>query len=256
MEDLSVTDVNDPARVVWQSEFVDTPAQDPGLNEDVGGNPAPYLNAASGRFTIATFNAGIPYPGFADVIYSNAVVRQTAPPPTPPIVASFSPGYGSNFMASGSVVSFDVTDTANLPLNGMSITLNGIKYSNGSPGVTITPGGSSKSQHFALAGALTANANYVGSVQVTNSQGLVASSQLVFDTFLASDYVVEAEEYNFSSDGGITGGAYIDNPVLVAENNSDTHAYNGQLGLPEVDFHDNRGTSFGLPGGPDANHSF
>jgi hypothetical protein len=256
MEDLSVADVNDPARVVWQSEFVDTPALDPGLNENTAGNPAPYLNAPSGRFTIATFNAGIPYPNFADVIYSNAVVRQTAPPPTPPIVANLSPGYGSNFMVSSSVISFDVTDTANLPLSGMSIKLNGVTYAAGSPGVTITPGGSSKSQHFALANALANNVNYVGSVQSTNSQGLVASSPLVFDTFLASDYVVESEEYNFSLDGGATGGAYIANPVLIAEGNSDPNAYNAQVGFPEVDFHDNRGTSFGLPGLPDANHSF
>ncbi len=262
IEDLSVTDPNSPARVVWQSEFVDTPAADPGLNETSIGNLSPYLNSPDGRFAISTFNAGaVPTafggssPNWAEVIYSNAVVRQTLPGKTPPIIANVSPVYSANFLASTNVVSFDVSDAANLPLSGMSVTLNGVTYANGSPGVTITPSGSTATaRHFALAGALVANSNYVGSVQATDANGLTASFPLVFDTFLTNDYIIEAEEFNFSPDFGTTGGSYIDNPLLIPDGQYYANAYPSHGGLAEVDYHDNRGSSY--TGGYDANHTF
>ena len=255
IEDLNVADVNDPARTVWQTEFVDTPAADPGLNEASLGNQAPYLNSPDGRFAISTFNSGALPPAWAEVIYSNAVVRQTLPGKTAPILANVAPTYGANFLASANVVSFDASGAANLPLSGLSITLNGVTYGNGSPGVTITPSGStSTTRHFALASALAANVNYVGRVQATDDNGLTSSFPLVFDTFLTNDYVVEAEEYNFSADGGVTGGAFIDNPLLVMDGTTVADAYNAQPGLAEADFHDNRGAVG--PGFQDADHTF
>ena len=183
------------------------------------------------------------------------MVRQTLPGKTPPILANVAPAYAVNFLASTNVVSFDVSDAANLPLSGLSVTLNGATYANGSPGVTITPSGStSTTRHFALAGALTSNANYVGSVQATNSNNLSASSPLAFDTFLTNDYVIEVEEYNFSTNGGFSGGAFIDNPLLIADNTTDPNAYNSQPGMAEVDYHDNQGSYWW--GGYDANHTF
>jgi len=258
IEDLSVADINSPARVVWQAEFVDTPAID---CQDTN-NPAPYLNSSDGRFTISTFNAGaVPVafggtsPNWAEVIFSNAVVRQTIPGKTPPVLANVSPAYSANFLPSTNVVSFDVSDATNLPLSGLSITLNGATYANGSSGVTITPGGStSTARHFALASALTPNSNYVGSVQATDANGLTSSFPLLFDTFLTNDYVIEVEEFNFSTNGGLNGGAFLDNPLLIADTLLDPKAYNSQAGLAEVDYHDNRGSSWS--GGYDANHTF
>jgi hypothetical protein len=253
IEDLSVADVNDPARVVFQAEFVDTPAADPGLNDGAGGNPLPYLNF-DGRFLITTFNSGALPPNWAEVIYDNAVVNQTLPPLAAPILANIGPAFGANFLpAASSTVAFDATDTANLPLDGMVVTLNGVRYTNGSPGVTITPSGAtSTSRHFSLAGGLIANVDYSGSVQATDANGLTSVVPLVFDTFATNDYVVEVEEYNFSSDGGTTGGSFIDNPLLIGEQTTDPNAYNSLPGLAEVDFHDNRTSSPGF----DANHTF
>ncbi len=254
MEDLSVTDVNATNRVVWQSEFVDTPAADPGLNEASLQNPFPYLNF-DGRFTICTFNAGALPPNWARVLYDNAVVRQTLPPRAAPIIANVVPNFGSNFLASSSAVSFSATGSTNIPLEGLSVTLNGILYTNGSAGVTITPNtASSLTRSFTLAGALVANGNYLGEVRATDAFGLSSAVSLVFDTFLASNYLVESEEYNFSPDGGITGGSFLDNPLLIIENSGDPNAYNGQPGMAEVDYHDNRGAYWG--GGFDPNHTF
>lgn len=254
IEDLNVADVNDPARVVWQTEFVDTPAADPGLNEASLANPLPYLNA-DGRFTISTFNSGALPPTWAEALYDNAVVHQTLPARAAPIVANVAPTYGANFLASSTAVAFDATDTTNIPLGNLVVTLNGVQYTNGSPGVTITPtGASSTTRHFSLASALSANVNYVGSLQATDAYGLTTVTPLVFDTFSTNDYVVESEDYNFTLDA-MVGGTHLDHPSVVPENAFDaTIAYNSQLGLPEVDYRDNRGAYWG--GGFDANHAY
>jgi hypothetical protein len=251
IEDLSVADINDPTRVVWQTEFVDTPAADAGLNESSMANPFPYLNF-DGRFIITTFNSGaLPptAPTWAEILYDNAVVTQTLPPKSAPVLANVAPAYGANFLPANTTVSFDATDATNIPLNNLVVILNGVRYTNGSPGVTITPASSSStSRHFTLANGLTANLNYVGSVQATNDFGLTSTAPLIFDTFLTNDLVVEAEEYNFA------GGVYIDNPLLIMEQSNDPMAYNGQTGMAEVDYHDNRGSAWF--GGYDANHTF
>jgi hypothetical protein len=249
IEDLS-KDINDPARVAFQSEFVDTPNQDPGLNE-TSSSKFPYLNV-DGNFAISVFSAGAQP---ADAIFDNAIVTQTLPPPAAPSMANIVPTFGANFlMAASTTVSFDVNDNLNVPLNNIVLSMNGVRYTNGSPGVTITPTNTvAASRHFSLSGALAANANYAGSIQATGPFGLSSSLAVAFDTFLTNDYIVECEEFNFSTNG-TTGGVFIDNPHLNGQGTSgDSMAYNGVVGLQDIDFHDNR-TSGAFTF--DANHDF
>jgi hypothetical protein len=256
IEDLSITDVNDPARVIWQTEFVDTPAADAGLNEASMGNPFPYLDF-DGRFCISTFNAGALPPAWAEVLFANAVVNQTLPPASAPAIQNVFPAFGANFVASANVVSFDASDATNVPLDNMVLTLNGVQYTSASSGVTITPSGATAtSRHFALAGALSPDVNYTGTIQATGPAGLSSSVVVAFDTFLTNNYVVETEDFNYSPDGGATGGAFIDNLLLTPEGTSDPRSYYGQLGLPEVDYHDSRGTVYGGGAYFDANHTW
>jgi len=56
-----------------------------------------------------------------------------------PILANVTPTFGANFLPGTTTVSFDATDATNLPVNSLFVTLNGVQYGNGSPGVTITP---------------------------------------------------------------------------------------------------------------------
>ena len=267
IEDLSVADVNDPARVVWQTEFIDTAAADPGLNETSSGTLYPYTatynpyygGGMSPRFALSVFNSGLVYPAFAEVTFANAVVRQTAAPPSPPIIANLVPNaFGSNFMSTSALVAFDVTDAANLDATKVTATLNGVTYKNGDTGVTIT-GGGTPSVHFSLAGVLTPNVNYVATFQATNSLGLTASVGLLFDTFLSSDFAIECEDYNFTVTDQSTYtnvAQYINNPTLQPDGFNDPTAYNTRVGFPEVDFHDNRGTVYDPAGIFDANHTF
>src|SRR5206468_3289020 len=108
-----------------------------------------------------------------------------------------SPANDANFLAITNVVSFHVIDDTNTPLNNIVLTLNGVRYTNGHPNVTITGGNTDRL--FKLTN-LTANVNYVGSIQATDNVGLVAAPVTIrFDTFSPTNLVVESEEYNFDS---------------------------------------------------------
>lgn len=267
LEDLSLG-VNDPARVVYQNVMVDTPASDFSGDGNVGGNPvsplgsAPFLNV-DGAFAIFTFASGPCYQ--AHTFFRNALASQTIGGASPPSVLNVSPTDGTNYVPSSSSVSFEVRDAVGTPATSISLTLNGVTYSSGSPGVAIT--GAANDQLFTLTGALANDANYVGVIQATNSQGLTAiPTPIRFDTFTSTSYIVELEEFNYSPDGGTTGGAYIDNPKVITDdylNNpgvTDPQAYNGNGGLPGVDYHNNRDSGDTYPGNPsgvqDVDHVF
>ncbi len=246
LEDLSV-DVNDPGRVRFQNVFVDTAGKDlTGPNPDIFNGGSPYLNF-SGFFVLEVFNGGTPIGAVAT--FDNARFSQTPPPNGAPFFTEVTPVDGANFISSSSVVQFHVIDDVSTPLNSIAVTLNGVRYTNGHPNVTITPtSGTSSDRLFKLTGALAANVNYVGSIQATDNVGLASIPLILhFDTFSTSLLQVESEEYNFLS------GSFIDNPILIAEGGTDSDAYNGKVGTAEVDYHDNRGST-----GPgyDADHTF
>ena len=109
-------------------------------------------------------------------------MNQTIPPNLPPVVNNISPGLGSNFVAGSSVLSFDLSDEANVVSNGIVVTLNGAIYTNGSPGMTVTPpAGTAASRHVDLAGALVDNVFYRGTIQASDAQGATISAPLSFD---------------------------------------------------------------------------
>jgi len=255
IENLAITDVNDPARLLFQNTFVDTAGNDgtapSGDTRNVGTGAGGAYIGFDGFFIIEVFNAGTPLG--ADAFFDDARVSQTTPVNGAPLPGNFYPANGSNFvsLASSNTVQFHVADDVDTPVTNIALTLNGVRYTNGSPGVTITPStaAASKDRTFTLTGALSPNVNYVGKIDAADNVGLAApSTPLLFDTFLTSNLQVESEEYNFNS------GVSIENPILVAEQSTDaTFAYNSQVGVAEVDYHDNRGST-----GPgyDVDHAF
>jgi len=238
VENLNV-DVNDPARIEYQNVFVDTAAKDLGTEPVI----APYMNL-DGNFYIGTFNDGALPPAYAEVVFDDAQYAETVPANAAPSVLNVFPPHGSNFVSSAGAVSFNVVDDTNAPIDNIILTLNGVKYTNGSPGVAIA--GGNQNRLFVLTNALSPNVNYVGSIKASDNVGATSETGYQFDTFLTSDFVVESEEYNFNS------GSYIDNPLLIPEGFSDPNAYNDQQGTEGIDFHDNQ---TGAGGGPDV-HTF
>ncbi len=243
LEDLSY-DINDPNRVAFQNVMVDTPASD--FSGDGAtwspAHPGPYLNF-NGAFAIFTFGSGPCYE--ADVVFRNARVNQSIAGASPPAVLNLSPADGANFVASSNSVSFQVNDAVGIAAANISLTLNGVTYTSASPGVTVT--GTAKAQVFTLKGVLAPDVNYVGTIEAVNGQQLSATVPIRFDTFLNA-YVVESEDFNFSSDG-VTGGSFIDNPKVITDDYlnqpgvTDPRAYNGMAGIPGVDYHNSQDSS-------------
>jgi hypothetical protein len=274
-------DVNSSNRLVWCQVFVDTPAKDTGASEN-SGNQLPYMNT-NGNMVILCFNAGAPN---VTATFDNAAASFTVQPVAPPVVKNASPSAGvtgdAKFLDSTStVVQFDASDNAQIFLSDMSVTLNGVKYTNGSPGVTISPlTAFSTNRHFSLSGVFSPNLNYTGNILVNGPTGLGAGVALAFDTFLTNIFTVELEEYNFTTNYDGNGapigpaGLYSDNyincslsgscysdyangatyprPETICEGCLDPYAYNGKQGVEGIDFHSNHGPHTGQ----DTDHSF
>jgi hypothetical protein len=239
IEDVTL-DVNDPARVWFRTEFLDSVATS---------GSAAWTNI-NGYFTIAMFHNSKSGNPDDSCTFTNAVVSYTAPVNRAPIVQGLSPIDGANFLDAGSPVSFVANDDVNQPAANLVLTLNGVTYTNTSPGVSVT--GSTAVKTFTLTGALVPNTYYKGTISATDNTGLNTTTAYQFDTFLTNNYVLESEEFNFSLDF-VTGGTSIDNPLLLTEGMTDPLSYNGAYGIAEVDFHDNQSSSGVYPSG---GHSF
>ncbi len=233
VEDLNVTEVNDPARWLYQSVFVDTAGADPFDMTDTPNYPDGTVGPASGflnlpgSIVLYAFQGGDGGNG-SDVFYDNLAVSQTEPVNQPPVFDSVFPPDGSNFVAGATSVTFHILDDANTPIDNIKLTLNGVSYTNGSPGVTIT--GGNQDRLFTFAGALVADTFYSGLLQAADDHGAATSQKYSFDTFRTNTcYVVECEDYNY------LGGQYVEPYSTPAVNQ-----YQGQWGTPEVDFHDSR----------------
>lgn len=236
IEDLSLG-VNDPGRVAYQNVFVDSTAEDLTPIGQSESSDAPYLYV-NGNFTIGTFNDGL-MSGATEVVFDDAEYGETIPENADPSIQNVSPAYQANFAFGASAVTFNVLDDTNTPVDNIELTLNGVLYKNGSPGVAIT--GTEQNRLFTLTGVLTPNVNYVGSIKATDNVGASVLLDYVFDTFQTNNLVLEAEEFNFGS------GLFLDSPWLIPESTSDLdHAYNHQTGTPEIDYHDNQSFANGL----------
>jgi len=217
LEDLSM-DVNDPARVVYQRMIVDN---------GIGSIP-PYINR-DGYFALSQYRNNPP--GNVAVTWDNAEVNSVVGGNAPPIVSGASPAGGKNFHSAASGISFNINDDASAPINNIKLTLNGVVYTNGSPGVTITPPDvSSLSRQFTFTN-LAPNVFYVGSIQASDNLGATTTIQYQFDTFLTNNIQVEAEDFNYSTNVTVDGGAFFD---------AGLNAYAGLEGTAEIDYHDSR----------------
>jgi len=226
-----VLDKDNNNAVLYDRTVVDTPAADP-MNSGSDSPAAPYLG--SGYYTLYCYenwSAGSPQDLY-EAIFDNAIVA--APPVvgnTPAVISQVQPAVGANFLPAAASVSFQVTDDKALIDTNIAVVLNGTAYTTAN-GLVLTGTGTNRTASFS---GLAANANYVGSVQVVDSDGATTTSPLLFDTFLASDVVIELEDYNFN------GGQFINNPVPIAEGTGPTGtSYADQTGVETVDYADTR----------------
>lgn len=228
--------------VLFDRTFIDTPAAD--IFSDGTDSPAAaYMG--SGHFVLMEYEDFDPAgPDIYEVILDNAVAA--APPVAgnlPPVWSEIQPENFANFLpASSTRISFTVTDDKPLQDDQIRITLNGTVFT-ASNGITLTGTGPSRGGTL---GGLAPNTNYTAVFDVVDADGATSTSTLYFDTFLPTNFVIEAEDYNFS------GGQFINNPVPVPEfSGPQPNGYQGQIGVPEVDFFDTRATPNNYPYRPE-----
>jgi hypothetical protein len=215
--------------VIFEQNFVDTPGTDI-LSDGTDDPAAPYLG--SGNFVLMCYEDDGTTQASYDVTFDNAVV--SAPPAaanTPPIISDIAPAPYSNFLPASSTVSFKVTDDQALDPTGISVVLNGQTLT-AVNGLTVSGTGTTRNVSF---GGLTANTDYKAVINVTDAGSANSTTTVYFDTFSTNDVVIESEDYNFQK------GISLDDPVLYAEGTSGVaDSFIGQVGEPDVDYHDTR----------------
>src|SRR5207247_2099179 len=208
----------------FERTVVDTPEADLLVGNATDSPALPYLG--SGNFVLICYEDNGRTQTSYEVTFDNAEV--SAPPlggNTPPVIAEVWPAAYGNFLPASTQISFKVTDDKALAAAKLAVTLNGTRYTS-TNGLMVTGTGTTLS---ALLGGLTTNVSYQAVLEAADSDGATVTNVLYFDTFLASDPIVEIEDYNFGS------GQFIDNPVVIAEGSTDANAYSLQAGTVEVD---------------------
>ena len=123
----------------------------------------------------------------------------------PPRINDILPASGSLFVDASSSLTFNATSTADIPIEGIVVTVNGTDVSS-----SLTLGGTPTARTVSYTG-FEENQAYLITIQVTNSVGS-RTSNTSFDTFSeVGNIVIEAEDYNFE------GGGFFDNIVLCHE---------------------------------------
>ncbi|MHC1764808.1 MAG: hypothetical protein AB9869_10980 [Verrucomicrobiia bacterium] len=236
-----VLDKDDNNAVLFDKTFVDTPAAD--ILSDGNDDPAPAYQG-SGHFVLMEYEdfeaGGV---DIYEVIFDNAVAA--APPVVgnlAPVIGEVQPAEFANFLPASTQVSFKVTDDKPLVDGQISVTLNGETFTSAN-GLTLAGTGNART---ATLGGLDPNANYAAIIQVVDSDGATNGVTLYFDTFLTSNFVIEAEDYNFA------GGQFYNNPILIAELTGPVDgAFAGQAGIQDIDFSDTRTAPNNYPYRPD-----
>jgi hypothetical protein len=131
---------------------------------------------------------------------------------TPPAITAISPD-GSVPFQNASLLTFNISSAVStISQNNIQVTLNGANVSS-----RLTFSGSSTNWSVSL--PLAQQAAYTLVITATDALGHSNSYTELFDTFTQNNYMVEADEYDFS------GGQFIDNPIETATNYLATNSY-------------------------------
>jgi hypothetical protein len=224
-----VLDKDDNDHVIFEQTFIDTPQEDI-LSDGTDDPAAPYLG--SGNFVLFCYEDDGTTQASYEITLDNAIAA-AAPVQgnAAPVISSITPSAYANFLPPSTALTFKVADDQPVDPASINVVLNGLTLTSGS-GLTITGSGNSLN---VSAGALADQTDYKAVLNVTDAEGLSATSTLYFDTFSTNTTVIEAEDYNFNS------GSFLDSPVVLSEGFfGDPTSYNGQFGEPDVDYHDTR----------------
>ena len=153
----------------------------------------------------------------------------------PPVIADVYPVTSSNYINSNESISFIVNDDQELESSGVSVHLNGEKYTTAN-GLKVVGNGNTLEVSL---GGLRKDENYHAIFEVVDAEGESDVRNLYFDTFNADSFVIEIEDFNFD------GGEFIDSPIVIPELdeegdlNWEDNSYQATEGYVDIDYLDN-----------------
>lgn len=161
-------------------------------------------------------------------------VRQILAPKLP-VITSVTPD-GTSLMQATNTLSFNAISSSGLNLTNVSLVLNGVDVSSGLRFVTNGTAGTSTNLAVTYTNLQSQSTN-LAVITATDALALSGLATVKFDTFSSTNFIVEAEEFDFG------GGQYLTNADYTDGNPADANSYYGLDSVELIDTH--KGASSG-----------
>ena len=231
-----ILDLDNNGAVLFEDTTIDTvEVEEFSTGDD---DPAGSFIGKPGNFVLLVYhndtNGSLP-PSTVTLDNAKVSVSGASEKNKPPVIADVYPVASSNYINSNERLSFIVNDDQELEPSGVSVHLNGIKYTTAN-GLKAIPNG--KILEVSL-GGLRKDENYHAILEAVDAEGQKDIRNLYFDTFNSNSFVIEMEDFNFD------GGEFIDSPIVIPEFdeegdlNWEDNSYQATEGYVDIDYFDN-----------------
>ena len=231
-----ILDLDNNGAVLFEDTTIDTvEVEEFSTGDD---DPAGSFIGKPGNFVLLVYhndtNGSLP-PSTVTLDNAKVSVSGASEKNKPPVIADVYPVDSSNYINSNERLSFIVNDDQELKPSGVSVHLNGIKYTTAN-GLKAIPNG--KILEVSL-GGLRKDENYHAILEAVDAEGQKDIRNLYFDTFNSNSFVIEMEDFNFD------GGEFIDSPIVIPEFdeegdlNWEDNSYQATEGYVDIDYFDN-----------------
>ena len=231
-----ILDLDNNGAVLFEDTTIDTvEVEEFSTGDD---DPAGSFIGKPGNFVLLVYhndtNGSLP-PSTVTLDNAYVSVSGASEKNKPPVIADVYPVASSNYINTNERLSFIVNDDQELEPSGVSVHLNGIKYTTAN-GLKAIPNG--KILEVSL-GGLRKDENYHAILEAVDAEGQKDIRNLYFDTFNSNSFVIEMEDFNFD------GGEFIDSPIVIPEFdeegdlNWEDNSYQATEGYVDIDYFDN-----------------
>ena len=231
-----ILDLDNNGAVLFEDTTIDTvEVEEFSTGDD---DPAGSFIGKPGNFVLLVYhndtNGSLP-PSTVTLDNAKVSVSGASGKNKPPVIADVYPVASSNYIKSNERLSFIVNDDQELEPSGVSVHLNGTKYTTAN-GLKAIPNG--KILEVSL-GGLRKDENYHAILEAVDAEGQKDIRNLYFDTFNSNSFVIEMEDFNFD------GGEFIDSPIVIPEFdeegdlNWEDNSYQATEGYVDIDYFDN-----------------
>ena len=225
--DHYVDGVLDPVKSGGVTNPVNTVADPTGLPVTVGGSrfDAGYRYATTLIDEVRIYDRALTAEEIAALAQGQGVVDGA-----PPVIGAPAGVNGNVFVNAGGGLTFTINPVGTgSTITNVTMLVNGADVTGA---LNVQPGGVVTTVTY---NGLEANMAYQVEVQAADSRGLKSARKLAFSTYAETNFIIEAEDYNFD------GGQYINSPIACNVLGGLPECYFDKVSVPGVDAFDSRG---------------